>query len=149
MSVSTKYFTAGSVEFVSAWYALLRTSDMKSSAVATPSLNTSAIASLQLPKPPFNLQRQLSRLNLLIIDELGFGPLSPIGAKLLFEFFSQRCERGSILVTTNLPFDEWTEVFGPDELLRWLQDTQDGNERAKRSHAKRRAALRASPGIPP
>ena len=76
-------------------------------------------------------------------------PPVPIGAKLLFEVFSQRCERGSILVTTNLPFDEWTEVFRPDELLRWLQDTQDGNERAKRSHAKRRAALRASPGIPP
>ena len=54
-----------------------------------------------------NLQRQLSRLNLLIIDELGFVPLSPTGAELLFEVFSQRYERGSILVTTNLPFDEW------------------------------------------
>ena len=51
-----------------------------------------------------NLQRQLSRLNLLIIDELGFVPLSPTGAELLFEVFSQRYERGSILVTTNLPF---------------------------------------------
>ena len=53
-----------------------------------------------------NLQRQLSRLNLLIIDELGFVPLSTTGAELLFEVFSQRYERGSILVTTNLPFDE-------------------------------------------
>ena len=53
-----------------------------------------------------NLQRQLSRLNLLIIDELGFVPLSRTGAELLFEVFSQRYERGSILVTTNLPFDE-------------------------------------------
>ena len=43
-----------------------------------------------------NLQRQLSRLNLLIIDELGFVPLSPTGAELLFEVFSQRYERGSI-----------------------------------------------------
>ena len=59
-----------------------------------------------------NLQRQLSRLSLLIIDELGFVPLSPTGAELLFEVFSQRYERGSILVTTNLPFDEWTEVSG-------------------------------------
>ena len=50
-----------------------------------------------------NLQRQLSRLNLLIIDELGFVPLSRTGAELLFEVFSQRYERGSILVTTNLP----------------------------------------------
>ena len=39
--------------------------------------------------------------------------------------------------------------FRPDELLRWLEETQDSNERAKRSHAKRRAALRASRGIPP
>ena len=59
-----------------------------------------------------NLQRQLSRLGLLlIVDELGFVPLSPTGAELLFEVFSQRYERGSILVTTNLPFDERTEVL--------------------------------------
>ena len=59
-----------------------------------------------------NLQKQLSRLNLLIIDELGFVPLSRTVAELLFEVFSQRYERGSTMVTTNLPFDEWTEVFG-------------------------------------
>ena len=41
------------------------------------------------------------------------------------------------------------ERFGPDELLRWLEETQDSNERARRSHAKRRAILRASQGIPP
>ena len=63
-----------------------------------------------------NLQRQLSRLNLLIIDELGFVPLSRTGAELLFEVFSQRYERGSILITTNLPFEEWTEVF-PSERI--------------------------------
>ena len=49
-----------------------------------------------------NLQRQLSRLSLLIIDELGFVPLSRTGAELLFEVFSQRYERGSTMVTTNL-----------------------------------------------
>ena len=58
-----------------------------------------------------NLQRQLSRLNLLIIDELGFVPLSRTGAELLFEVFSQRYERGSIMVTTNLPFELLFEVF--------------------------------------
>ena len=58
-----------------------------------------------------NLQRQLSRFSLLIIDELGFVPLSPTGAELLFEVFSQRYERGSILVTTNLPFSEWERIF--------------------------------------
>ena len=74
-----------------------------------------------------NLQRNLSRLGLLIIDELGFVPLSPTGAELLFEVFSQRYERGSILrgsilVTTNLPFDEWTEVFGWERLTGALLD---------------------------
>ena len=69
-----------------------------------------------------NLQRQLSRLNLLIIDELGFAPLSRTGAELLFEVFSQRYERGSTLVTTNLPFDEWTEVFGSERLTGALLD---------------------------
>ena len=63
-----------------------------------------------------NLQRQLSRRNLLIVDELGFVPLSRTGAGLLFEVFSQRYERGSILVTANLPFDEWAGVFRPEHL---------------------------------
>ncbi len=72
-----------------------------------------------------NLQRQLARLNLLIIDDLGFVPLSPLsrtGAELLFEVFSQRCERGSIVVTANLPFDEWTGVFGSECLTGALLD---------------------------
>ena len=63
-----------------------------------------------------NLRKKLARLKLLIIDELGFVPLSKTGAELLFEVFSQRYERGSVLVTTNLPFDEWTEVFGSERL---------------------------------
>ena len=65
-----------------------------------------------------NLERQLTRLSLLSVDELGFVPLSPARAELLFEVFSQRYERGSILVTTNLPFDEWTGVFGAERLYR-------------------------------
>ena len=69
-----------------------------------------------------NLQRQLARLKLLIIDELGFVPLSHTGAELLFEVFSQRYERGSIMVTTNLPFDEWTQVFGSERLTGALLD---------------------------
>ena len=58
------------------------------------------------------LQKRLAAHRLLIVDELGYVPLSPTGAELLFEIFSQRYERGSILVTSNLPFDEWTAVFG-------------------------------------
>ena len=44
------------------------------------------------------------------------------GAELLFEVFSQRYERGSILLTTNLPFDEWTEVLGSERLTGALLD---------------------------
>ena len=62
------------------------------------------------------LQKQLAKYHLLIIDELGFVPLSKTAAELLFEVFSQRYERGSILVTSNLPFDEWTEIFGSERL---------------------------------
>jgi DNA replication protein DnaC len=45
---------------------------------------------------------------MLIVDELGFLPLSKTGAELLFEMLSQRYERGSTLITSNLPFQEWT-----------------------------------------
>ena len=69
-----------------------------------------------------NLQRQLSRLNLLITDELGFVLLSRPSAELVFEVVSQRYERGSIPVTTNLPFDKWTEVFGSERLTGALLD---------------------------
>ena len=69
-----------------------------------------------------NLQKRLANLKLLIIDELGFVPLSKTGAELLFEVFSQRYERGSTMVTTNLPFDEWTEVFGSERLTGALLD---------------------------
>ena len=68
------------------------------------------------------VMKKLARLKLLIIDELGFVPLSKTGAELLFEVFSQRYERGSVLVTTNLPFDEWTEVFGSERLTGALLD---------------------------
>jgi len=68
------------------------------------------------------MQKQLAGYKLLIIDELGFVPLSKVGAELLFEVFSQRYERGSIAVTSNLPFDEWTEVFGSERLTGALLD---------------------------
>ncbi|MFC5739261.1 ATP-binding protein [Sinirhodobacter huangdaonensis] len=73
-------------------------------------------------------QRQLHhsmgqhRYKLLIIDELGFVPLSKTGAELLFELISQRYERGSTLITSNLPFDEWTETFGSERLTGALLD---------------------------
>jgi DNA replication protein DnaC len=68
------------------------------------------------------LQHQLAGYKLLIVDELGYVPLSPTGAELLFETFSQRYERGSIIVTSNLPFDEWTGVFASERLTGALLD---------------------------
>jgi len=68
------------------------------------------------------LQKQLVRQKLLIIDELGFVPLSKTGAELLFETISQRYEQGAILITSNLPFDEWTETFGSERLTGALLD---------------------------
>jgi len=68
------------------------------------------------------LQKQLVRHKLLIIDELGFVPLSKTGAELLFETISQRYEQGAILITSNLPFDEWTETFGSERLTGALLD---------------------------
>src|ERR1700730_9568157 len=47
---------------------------------------------------------------------LGFVPLSKTGAELLFEVFSRRYERSATLVTSNLPFNEWTEAFGSERL---------------------------------
>ena len=67
-------------------------------------------------------QKQLTSQNLLIIDELGFVPLSKTGAELLFEVISQCYERGSIIITSNLPFDEWTEIFGSGRLTGALLD---------------------------
>jgi len=68
------------------------------------------------------LQRQVAGYKLLIIDELGYVPLSQTGAELLFEVFSQRYERGSTIVTSNLPFDEWTGVFASERLTGALLD---------------------------
>ena len=67
-------------------------------------------------------QKSLASQELLIIDELGFLPLSKTGAELLFEVISQRYERGSIIITSNLPFDEWTEVFGTERLTGAILD---------------------------
>jgi DNA replication protein DnaC len=53
---------------------------------------------------------------------LGFVPLSKTGAELLFELISQRYERGSTLITSNLPFEEWTETFGTERLTGALLD---------------------------
>jgi len=67
-------------------------------------------------------QKHLARQELLIVDELGFVPLSKTGAEMLFEILSQRYERSATLVTSNLPFAEWTEVLGSERLTGALLD---------------------------
>lgn len=73
-------------------------------------------------KSLLRLQARLARIPLLVVDELGYVPFSKTGAELLFEIFSQRYEAGSILVTTNLPFEEWTSVLGSERLTGALLD---------------------------
>lgn len=67
-------------------------------------------------------QKQLTKQDLLIVDEFGFVPLSKTGAEMLFEVFSQRYERSSTMVTSNLPFAEWTEVLSSERLTGALLD---------------------------
>jgi DNA replication protein DnaC len=68
------------------------------------------------------LQKQMAGYKLLIIDELGFVPLTKTSAELLFELISQRYERGTTLITSNLPFDECTHTFGSERLTGALLD---------------------------
>ncbi len=62
------------------------------------------------------LKTQLSKLDLLVLDELGYVPASKVGAELLFDVISTAYERTSLIVTTNLPFESWTEVLGSERL---------------------------------
>jgi len=72
-----------------------------------------------------HLQRllgQLQQQELLILDELGYVPFSKAGAELLFEVVSRAYERNSLIVTSNLPFEQWTEVLGSERLTGALLD---------------------------
>src|SRR5512135_2770093 len=66
--------------------------------------------------------RQLDRAQLLICDELGYVTMSRGGVELLFRVFADRYERGSILVTSNLPFSEWGQVFQGERMTAALLD---------------------------
>lgn len=68
------------------------------------------------------LKKKFLAYDLLIVDELGFVPFSKSGAELLFEVFSSRYEKGSIALTSNLPFEEWTQIFGCERLTGALLD---------------------------
>jgi DNA replication protein DnaC len=62
------------------------------------------------------LRGQLAKLDLLILDELGYVPASKAGAELLFDVIATAYERSSVILTTNLPFENWTEVLGNERL---------------------------------
>jgi DNA replication protein DnaC len=62
------------------------------------------------------LKQQLAKLDLLVCDELGYVPATKVGAELLFDVISSAYERTSVLLTSNLPFEEWTQVLGSERL---------------------------------
>ena len=62
------------------------------------------------------LRQLLAKLELLVLDELGYVPASKVGAELLFDVIATAYERNSLIVTTNLPFENWTEVLGSERL---------------------------------
>ena len=63
-----------------------------------------------------------SRYELIVIDEVGYVPLAEIAAELIFQVISDRAEKAAIILTTNLPFSEWTQVFTNTRLCKALLD---------------------------
>lgn len=68
------------------------------------------------------LESTLAKCDLIVLDELGFIPFTKEGAEALFTFCSSRYERGSLIITTNLDFARWKEVFGDEALTGALLD---------------------------
>jgi DNA replication protein DnaC len=102
------------------------------------------------------LRKQLSRLDLLILDELGYVPASKVGAELLFDVISTAYERMSLIITTNLPFEKWPEVLGSERLTGAALDRlthhchilQASGESYRLKEAKRRQRRQVSSSEP-
>ena len=117
---------------------------------------TALVTQLLESREDRQLERFLKRLekqHLIILDEFGYVPFSKAGAELLFEVVSRAYERTSLILTTNLPFEHWTEVLGNERLTGALLDRithrvhiieangesyrlRDARSRAKRKRAK-------------
>lgn len=67
-------------------------------------------------------QARLLKFDLVVLDELGYVPFTAGGGELLFQFCSERYERGSLIITTNLEFGSWVEVFGNERMTAALLD---------------------------
>jgi DNA replication protein DnaC len=83
------------------------------------------VNALEEAQKQYHLDRllaQLDKADLLVIDELGYLSFSRGGAELLFQVFADRYERGSILITGNLPFSEWGQIFQGERMTAALLD---------------------------
>ena len=83
------------------------------------------VSRLEKEQKQYTLDRflgQLDRAHLLICDELGYVTMSRGGVELLFRVFGDRYERGSMLVTSNLPFSEWNQIFQGERMTAALLD---------------------------
>ena len=83
------------------------------------------VTELEKAQKQYTLDRflgQLERTHLLICDEMGYVSLSRGGVELLFRVFADRYERGSLLITTNLPFSEWNQIFQGERMTAALLD---------------------------
>ena len=118
---------------------------------------TALVTQLLEAREDRQLQRFLARLekqHLLVLDEFGYVPFTKAGAELLFEVTSRAYERQSLIVTTNLPFEQWTEVLGNERLTGALLDRithrvhileangesyrlKDAKKRARRRHKEK------------
>ena len=96
------------------------------------------------------LQRKLVRVQLLIVDELGFVPFDRAGGELPFNVFAERYERRSTLVTSNLGFAEWVQVFGDEKLTTALLDrlSHHAHILTTRGHSYRRRHAESQKKIP-